>query len=383
MKLLWSNIISGIIGGAFVVGALALWQNNQPSPVYGTNTSSHSRQVNLPTQQADFNSGAAEFTPTFDFREAARIATPVVVHISNSSSSTASRSPLNFFFGEESPYSTPSASSGSGVIYSQDGYIITNNHVVQNAKKLMVTLSDNRKFEATLIGQDDKTDLAVIKIEATGLPVLEIANSDNIEVGEWVLAVGNPLDLTSTVTAGIVSAKGRSLELLPGRDAIEAFIQTDAAVNPGNSGGALIDAHGKLLGINTAIATRTGMFQGYSFAIPINFATRIVDDLLEFGSYQRAFMGVIIYPLDAEVARELEVNINQGVVVDELVDGGSAQYAGILPKDIIIQVDDRIITNVPELTEIVGRAKTGDLLKVRVLRKGEEIVVPVKMRGGK
>ena len=378
MQQLWSNVISGIIGGAVVLGALFFWQNSQPVPVH-TESIATARQVSTQVQIPIANIT----NPTFDFKEAARIATPVVVHISASSSSSASRNPLSYFFNEESPYSSPGGSSGSGVIYSHDGYIITNHHVVKGAESLMVTLSDNRKFEAKLIGINDKTDLAVIKIEASGLPTLEIANSDEIEVGEWVLAVGNPLDLTSTVTAGIVSAKGRSLELLPDRDAIEAFIQTDAAVNPGNSGGALIDANGKFLGINTAIATRNGMFQGYSFAIPINLVTRIVDDILEFGSYQRAFMGVVIYPLDAEAASELGIDINQGVVVDELVDGGSAQYAGILPKDIIIKVNDRDIRNVPELTEIVGRAKTGDLLQVKVFRRGKEVDIPVRMRGQK
>lgn len=373
MKQWWSNIISGMIGGVMVLAAFVIWQNSQPAPAY--------LEANTPVRQVNMTNQNNMVTPTFDFKEAARIATPVVVHISAAKNTATSSNPLGFFFDEGSPYSGREGSSGSGVIYSRDGYIITNNHVVKGAEKLTVTLSDNRKFNAEVIGQDTKTDLAVIKIEATGLPTLELANSDKVEVGEWVLAVGNPLDLTSTVTAGIVSAKGRSLELLPDRDAIEAFIQTDAAVNPGNSGGALIDAEGRFLGINTAIATRTGMFQGYSFAIPINLVTRIVDDILEFGSFQRAFMGVVIYPLDAEVANELGVNINQGVVVDELVDGGSAQYAGILPKDIIIRVDEREINDVPELTEIVGRAKTGDLLNVLVLRKGKEVEIPVKMRG--
>ena len=251
---------------------------------------------------------------------------------------------------------------------------------MEKAENLTVTLSDNRKFTATVIGRDDKVDLAVIKIEATNLPTLELADSDQAEIGEWVLAVGNPLDLTSTVTAGIISAKGRSLELIPGRDAIESFLQTDAAVNPGNSGGALVDANGNLLGINTAIATRTGMFKGYSFAIPINLVTRIADDIMEFGSFQRAFLGVSIYPLDADAAIELGVDINQGVVIDELVDGGSAQYAGLLPRDIIIKVNNRTINDVPELTEMVGRSKVGDVLQLTILRKGEEVKLPVRMR---
>lgn len=363
------NILSGVIGGLIVIGALVLWEQNQ--------TELFNVQQKTPAQQVSLKGQNIRLTPTFDFKEAARIATPSVVHISATGSKSSPSSPLDLFFDDSGSV----GATGSGVIYSQDGFIITNNHVVKDAKKLIVTLNDNRKFTAKVIGQDSKTDLAVIKIEAQNLPVLKNANSDQAEIGEWVLAVGNPLDLTSTVTAGIISAKGRSLALLPDRDAIEAFIQTDAAVNPGNSGGALVDADGRFLGINTAIATRSGMFQGYSFAIPVNLVIRIVDDIIEYGNFKRAFLGVSIYSLDAEAAIELGVGINQGVVVDELVDGGSAQYAGLLPKDIIIKVNEREIKDVPALTEIVGRAKEGDLLSVVVMRKGKKIDIPVRMRG--
>ena len=328
------------------------------------------------------NQSPSRVSVPFDFREAARTATPAVVHISSLvRSNNSPGNPLRFFFGdeEESPF-TPQRGTGSGVIYTSDGYIVTNNHVVENADEVEVTLTDNRQFIATVVGTDRKSDLAVIKIEGDNLPSLELADSDLAEIGEWVLAVGNPLDLTSTVTAGIISAKGRSLRLLEGQDAIEAFIQTDAAVNPGNSGGALVDAEGRLLGINTAIATRTGLFQGYSFAIPINLVTRIVDDIIEFGSYQRAFLGVNIYPLNSEEAAVPDVPISQGVVIDNLVDGGSAQYAGLRAKDIIVKVDDRTIRDVPELTEIVGRAKVGDVLAITVFRDGEEVQIPVRMR---
>ena len=368
MKHWLTNILSGIIGGLIVIAALVMWEQNR--------SISPSIHEIAPARQVSMIGQTTSSTPTFDFKDAARIATPSVVHIAAKGSDSGVSNPFGFFFdGSESSEAT-----GSGVIYTTDGFIITNNHVVKNAGKLIVTLNDNRKFTAKVIGQDAKTDLAVIKIEAQGLPTLKNENSDEAEIGEWVLAVGNPLDLTSTVTAGIISAKGRSLALLPDRDAIEAFIQTDAAVNPGNSGGALVDAAGQFLGVNTAIATRTGMFQGYSFAIPVNLVVRIVDDIIEYGNFKRAFLGVSIYPLDAEAAIELGVNINQGVVIDELVDGGSAQYAGLLPKDIIIKVNNREIKDVPELTEIVGRAKAGDLLNVMVLRKGEELNVAVKMR---
>lgn len=366
------TLFAAILGGLITLAGIQWFQLGQ------SDQGAHhvaARLVNVPPGPT--NNLA---TPTFDFKEAARRATASVVHISSISTaqSGGSSNPFQFFFRDgEIPLNE---GAGSGVIYSPDGYIITNNHVVVSADKLEVTLNDNRKFDARLVGRDEKTDLAIIKIEATNLPTLALANSDQAEIGEWVLAVGNPLDLTSTVTAGIISAKGRSLQLLPGRDAIEAFIQTDAAVNPGNSGGALVDAQGRLLGINTAIATRTGMFQGYSFAIPVNLVVRIVDDIIEYGSYQRAFLGVEIYSLNAQAASELGVSISQGVVIDRVVDGGSAQYAGLLPQDIIIGVNDRPIRDVPELTEMVGRAKVGDTLRVRVLRQGKETEVTVRMR---
>ncbi|GJM36285.1 MAG: hypothetical protein DHS20C18_52860 [Saprospiraceae bacterium] len=337
----------------------------------------------LPVNNVNIRPGAA--TIPFNFTAAAEKATPAVVYISASANGSArsdnnnDNNPFRLFFGDDL-FGGPQAGSGTGVIYSSDGYIITNNHVVGFADKVEVTLFDNRKFEAKIIGTDEKADLAVIKIEAYDLPTLKLANSDNARVGEWVLAVGNPFDLTSTVTAGIISAKGRSLQLLQGRDAIEAFIQTDAAVNPGNSGGALVDTEGQLLGINTAIATQNGSFQGYSFAIPINLAKRIIDDIIEYGSFQRAFLGVNIYPLDNDAANELGLDISQGVVIEDLVDGGSAQYAGLQPKDVIVKVDDYIIKDVPELTEIVGRAKVGDILNITVNRRGEALQVPVRMR---
>lgn len=370
----WKTVSAGLIGGAIALAGAYLINPNASQTV-SPDPTVPVRQVNLSPSS---NTGTG--VPAFDFKAAAQRATPSVVSITASASSGSSDSPLRFFFDDDSPFGGPGGGTGSGVIYTSDGYIITNNHVVEKAETVTVTLSDNREFKAEVIGTDAKVDLAVLKIEATGLPTLDVADSDQAEIGEWVLAVGNPLELTSTVTAGIISAKGRSLELIRGRDAIESFLQTDAAVNPGNSGGALVDSEGRLLGINTAIATRTGLFQGYSFAIPVNLVTRIVDDIIEFGSFQRAFLGVSIYPLDADVAEELGVAINQGVVIDELVDGGSAQYAGLLPRDIIVKVNDRPIRDVPELTEMVGRSKVGDVLQITVFRKGEEVELPVRMR---
>jgi len=385
MKRIFSMVFAGMLGGMVTLGGVYLLQDNQ-SEAYST-----PYPAATPANYYNVKPGANAVLT--DFTEAADKAMPAVVHISAAASQTVNREdsqddPFRFFFGDDfffgNPFgqNKPQKGSGSGVIYSSDGYIITNNHVVEFADEVEVTLYDNRKFKARVVGTDKKTDLAVLKVETSGLPVLEPANSDGAKVGEWVLAVGNPFDLTSTVTAGIISAKGRSIQLLGGGDAIEAFIQTDAAVNPGNSGGALVNAKGQLLGINTAIATRTGVFSGYSFAIPVNLVTRIVDDIIEYGSFQRAFLGVNISELDSERADELGVKISQGVVIEELVDGGSAQYAGLQPKDIIIAVDGREIKGVPELQEVVGRAKVGDTIMLTVNRKGDLKQIPVLLKAG-
>ena len=201
-------------------------------------------------------------------------------------------------------------------------------------------------------------------------------------MGEWVLAVGNPFELTSTVTAGIISAKGRSIDIINGNRAIESFIQTDAAVNPGNSGGALVDASGKLIGINTAISTRTGTFEGYSFAIPVNIMKKIANDIIEYGSFQRAFLGIQITEMDGERAEEMNLDITQGVYIESLIDGGAAQYSGLLPSDIITAIDEREIKSVPELQEIVSRSKVGDTIDVKVIRKGKAQVIPVVLKAG-
>lgn len=385
MKHFFSLIAASLLGAALALAG-AWWI----APPYSA-TPAHTA---APVQTNLWNAapGSTASVP-FDFTEASEKAMPVVVHISATGKAVASRSrsnepfnPFRDFFGDNffSPFDRgPQQGTGSGVIYTSDGYIITNNHVVSFAEDIQVTLFDNRKFPARLIGADPKTDLAVLKIETNNLPTLELADSDKAKVGQWVLAVGNPFDLTSTVTAGIISAKGRNIKILQETDAIEAFIQTDAAVNPGNSGGALVDDRGRLLGINTAIATQTGSFSGYSFAIPSNMMQRIVDDLVEYGAFQRPYLGINIYDLDSDVAKELNLNISQGVVVESLVDGGSAQFAGLRPKDVIIKVDKRQVKSVPELQEIVSRAKVGDVLNVTLVRKGEELDIPVSLRAPK
>ena len=387
MKQIFPLIVAGIIGG--MVTLTGLYFFNVQSLIQIT-------PVSVPAQMVN-NINTRPQTPplAFDFKIGAAKAMPAVVHISASKSRPTanqtpgdSNSPFDQLWGGLfSPlFEGPREGSGSGVIYTSDGYIVTNNHVIDFADNVEVTLNDNRKFKATVIGTYKKSDLAILKIEATGLPTLDIADSDNAEIGEWVLAVGNPFDLNSTVTAGIISAKGRRLQAqlnMENRDAIEAYIQTDAAVNPGNSGGALVTADGQLLGINTAIKTQTGVFAGYSFAIPSNLVKRIAEDIIENGSYERAYLGVSIYDMDSEAASELGISLTQGVVIDELTNGGSAQYAGLQPKDVIVSVDGKGIKNVPELQELVGSAKVGEVLNITVYRKGDYQEIPVRLHARK
>ncbi len=386
MKQVLSLVAAGLIGGLLVLAGDRYLAPN-PTAQVETNMAGAAKYQYV-------NAAPVPANPGFDFRMAAAKATPAVVHIEARESQETvdnrrkeSNDPFRFFFGEDfdlgSPFgfNGPKQGTGSGVIYTTDGYIVTNNHVVEFADEIEVTLSDNRKFSAEIVGTYPNTDLAVIKIESSGLPTLDIGDSDQAQVGEWVLAVGNPLNLTSTVTAGIISAKGRDIDIINTNEAIESFIQTDAAVNPGNSGGALVDAEGRLLGINTAISSQTGYFQGYSFAIPVNIMTKIVDDIIEFGSYQRAYLGVGIIELNAEYAQEENLTVSQGVIIDNIADGGSAQYAGLLPKDVIVGVDGRSIKSAPELQEIIGRSKVGDSLTLTILRNGSEQDVDVVLRG--
>jgi serine protease Do len=380
MKQIVSLMLAGLVGGLFAFGLITYFGPENPGSDPIAYPIERTKQVNVAPNLPD---------ATIDFRTAAQKAMPAVVHINARESKEKAmnrgqqQDPFFRFFGE-TPFGdlyAPREGTGSGVIYTEDGYIITNNHVIEFADEIEVTLFDNRKFKAKVVGTYPKTDLAVLKIEAAELPTLEIGDSDQAEIGEWVLAVGNPLNLTSTVTAGIVSAKGRDINIIQGADAIESFIQTDAAVNPGNSGGALVDAQGRLLGINTAISTQTGYFQGYSFAIPVNIVTKIADDIIEYGSFQRAFLGVRITPLDASYAKELGVKITQGVVIESVEDGSSAQYAGLLPRDIIVGVDGREVKSIPELQEVVGRARVGDTMTLTIIRDEQEQEFPVALRG--
>jgi Do/DeqQ family serine protease len=275
---------------------------------------------------------------------------------------------------------------GSGVIVSNDGYIVTNNHVVEGAEKVTVTLNNNKNYEATIIGRDPSTDIAVLKIDEKNLPTIPWGNSEDVRVGQWVLAVGNPFELTSTVTAGIVSAKARNINLLSERNSseeifpVESFIQTDAAVNPGNSGGALVNVRGELIGINTAIASRTGAYSGYSFAVPTTIARKVADDLIKFGNVQRAFIGVRIKDVSEEEAKEKGLSQVAGVYVSALTDGGAAADGGMKEGDIILKVGETVVRNVPELQEQITKYRPGDKVNVTVWRDKKTQVVNVTLR---
>jgi serine protease Do len=325
-----------------------------------------------------------------NFIYAADVVRPAVVHINTlyevktSSNRDRQQSPfddmLRDYFGDRfslpddrSPERGPQEASGSGVILSDDGYIVTNNHVVEKADKIEVILNDKRSYTAKLIGTDPTTDLALLKIDEKGLPFVKYGNSDKARIGEWVLAVGNPFNLTSTVTAGIVSAKGRNIHILQDKDnlAIESFIQTDAAVNPGNSGGALVDLKGQLIGINTAIATPTGTFAGYSFAVPVSLVKKVVDDLLKYGHVQRALLGVSILDLNANLAKEKGFKEYSGVYVAGVNPGSSAEKAGLKEGDIITKINGIQVNSSAELQEIVATQRPGDKIKVDYVRKGD------------
>lgn len=269
---------------------------------------------------------------------------------------------------------------GSGVILSEDGFIVTNNHVIDNAQNIKVILNDKREFEAKLIGADPSTDIAVLKIDAKDLPFLTYGDSNALKLGEWVLAVGNPFNLTSTVTAGIVSSLGRNLRINEDQYSIEAFIQTDAAVNPGNSGGALVNQQGNLVGINTAIASRTGSYTGYSFAVPVTIVQKVVNDLKKYGEVQRALLGVNIGDVNAEIAKELGLEKVEGVYVGGVTENGAAREAGIKEKDVIIEVGGVTTKTAAELQEKISQYRPGDKVKIIVIRNKERKPFTVTLR---
>jgi Do/DeqQ family serine protease len=281
------------------------------------------------------------------------------------------------FFNYFSPYqygnNQPIVGAGSGVIISNDGFIVTNNHVVQDADKITVTLNDKRSYEAVLIGNDPNSDLALIKINVNNLPEITFGNSDNVKIGEWVLAVGNPFNLSSTVTAGIVSAKARNINILGKKSGIDSFIQTDAAVNPGNSGGALVNINGDLIGINAAIATNTGSYTGYSFAIPVNIVKKIVEDIMQYGEVQRAYMGITFVDMDGDFVKKMGIKDMKGVYIESVTENGPAFKSGVKAGDIILKINGAAVNTKSELMEVMATHRPGDIVKLKLLSDNKEL----------
>jgi len=322
-----------------------------------------------------------------DFIFAAEQTVHAVVHVKTKSTvSSQNSNPLyEFFYGPGTNQQREVRGFGSGVIVTPDGYIVTANHVIEEADEVDVTLNDKRTFVADVVGRDPSTDIALLKIKATGLPYIKFGDSDAIRLGEWVLAVGNPFNLTSTVTAGIISARGRSLGLLDDQYRIESFIQTDAAMNPGNSGGALVNTNGELIGLTTAIYSPTGAYAGNSFAIPTSIVKKVYDDLKQYGEVQRGLMGVNITDVTSEIAKEEKLDEVKGVYLSGIVDGGAAKAAGLQEKDVIIAVNGEPVGTTSDLQEKVNRFRPGDKIEVTYIRKGKQdtkTVVLRNMEGG-
>lgn len=315
-------------------------------------------------------------TPPSDFSYAAEKTVNAVVHVKNVTLQKSRPGSLfDFFYGSGAGPSIPQVGTGSGVIISPDGYIVTNNHVIANSEQLEVTLNNNKSYEAEIVGTDPNSDIALLKIEENDLPYLAFGNSDNTRVGEWVLAVGNPFNLTSTVTAGIISAKARSLS--NSRD--QSFIQTDAAVNPGNSGGALVNTNGDLIGINTAITSQTGSYVGYSFAVPSNIAKKIVEDIMEYGEVQKAIIGISYLPPNTREAIKLGLDEIDGVYISEVEEGLGADQAGVRKGDIIKGIDRVKVGKFSELKGYLSSKRPGDKVVLKLDREGRQIEVPVKL----
>lgn len=376
MKKILSLIVVSALGGALTLGTYLLFFENSGR----TNTIENSSlPIAIPASYDGMEASAAEKT---DFTGIAKQSVNAVVHVKNLSVASSGSNPLlKFFYGQSfEKGDTRVVGTGSGVIISSDGYIVTNNHVIKGAKKLEVTLNNKVTYSAEIIGIDESTDIALLKIDENDLPSLIIGDSDNLQVGEWVLAVGNPFNLTSTVTAGIVSAKARNIHLSSSNNRIESFIQTDAAVNPGNSGGALVNVRGELIGINTAISSQTGSYIGYSFAVPSNIAKKVIEDILEFGNVQRAYLGINYDELNGEKANSFGVSSSEGVIITKVIDQGAAQEAGLEANDIIVKMDKVAISKFSDLQGFLGSKRPGDTVAVTIIRNEQEEVIPVKLR---
>lgn len=380
MKKLISYLFVGIIGGT---SALLVNYILNPSP---KNNLQSYNPYSVPAQLTNY-SGINSSNP--DFVSSAEKSVNSVVHIKTivENKNNLSYDPFHdWFFGGRQRQPNVMQGSGSGVIISQDGYIVTNNHVVNGATKIEVVLNDKRSYTATVIGTDPNTDLALLKVKENDLPFINYGNSDVVKIGEWVLAVGNPFNLNSTVTAGIISAKGRNINILENSNQngllapIESFIQTDAAVNPGNSGGALVNTNGDLVGINTAIASNNGSYQGYSFAIPVNIVRKVVSDLIEFGTVQRAYIGLSIQDIDAKFANEKNIKQLKGVYINGLTENGAGENAGIKIGDVVTKVENVSVKSTSELLEQIAKFRPSDKINITIVRNEKEIILPVILK---
>jgi serine protease Do len=395
----WKQVVGIVlISATTTVGSM--WAYNKfvqkDTYYYQSNNGNPADSNKVPSNYADFNGKFGE-APA-DFTAAATAAIPATVHIKTKTTAQATnnlprRSPFSDlfgddmfedFFGPRGGRSFPQAASGTGVIISEDGYIVSNNHVIAGADEITVTLSNKKSFKAKLVAADPNSDLAVLKIEAKGLPFMLYGNSDEVKIGQWVLAIGYPLNLQTTVTAGIVSAKGRTLDIniRQGKSPIESFIQTDAAVNPGNSGGPLVTTDGKLVGINSAIASPTGSYAGYSFTIPVNIVKKIVADLMKFGTVQRAYLGIKYAPdnLSDDAKKQNGIKEGDGVFVTEIVKDGGAATAGLKEGDFITKINGTPINSAADLVGQIAIYRPGDKVKVNYIREGKEQTTEILLK---
>ncbi len=373
MKKFLSLFLVALLSGGITLGAYKLFVEKPYVQVQESKTTAFPMLPVANYQNVGYTSEAPDFT------EAAELALNSVVHVKNVSYRQVSDPIMEFFYGYRGGQQQAQIGTGSGVIISEDGYIVTNNHVIDNASEIEITLNNKKSYKAKLIGTDSQMDIALLKIDANEkLPYTIFGDSDNVRVGEWVLAVGNPYNLNSTVTAGIISAKARNVGNQM-RNNIQSFIQTDAVVNPGNSGGALVNTRGELIGINTMISSNTGSYVGYSFAVPSNITRKIIEDIMEFGNVQRGVLGVKGGELNQAVSKELGLNRTQGFYVADVTKGSGAEKSGIKKGDVIIKIDNQQITSFSELTGYISTKRPDDVVNVYVIRSGKEIKVPVTL----
>ncbi|MBG6111168.1 Do/DeqQ family serine protease [Flavobacterium sp. CG_9.10] len=356
-----------LLSGATTLGAYKLLFDNN-----GYFSNRNNPTVTLASESFGKNVGLS--VENVDFTEAAEKTIHTVVHVKNVSRKTVNDPMLEYFYGYQGGQTQEQVGTGSGVIISEDGYIVTNNHVIKDATEIEITLNNKKSYKAKLIGTDSKMDIALLKIDADEkLPYTAFANSDSVKIGEWVLAVGNPYNLTSTVTAGIVSAKARDL----GTSGIQSFIQTDAAVNPGNSGGALVNTRGELIGINTMISSMTGSYVGYSFAVPSNIARKIIEDIMEFGNVQRGILGVEGGELNSNASKELGIPETQGFYIKDVTKNSGAERSGLEKGDIIIKLDNQNVATYADLSGYINTKRPNDKVQVTFIRDGKNRVLPV------